>query len=153
ILAFVVPDSWTRSQFGELARALVGGMRDRAAEGAVILAGGVVLFVLGLLDDRKPLGPAIKGVVMVAVALLVAWLGNVRIAQFAGPTISIALTVAWIFIITNTFNFLDNMDGLSAGVAAICCAFLLICGVMAGQMLVPALAGVFLGAILGFLFF
>jgi UDP-GlcNAc:undecaprenyl-phosphate GlcNAc-1-phosphate transferase len=164
-LAFCVPvglvlaatyfasERWVAESFGVLAGALYGGLRLRAAQASAIMTGGVALFLLGVRDDWKPLGPLVKGLVIAGVAVFVAWAGNVRIAHFAGEAGSIALTVVWIFVITNTFNFLDNMDGLSAGVAAICAAFLMICGIMAGQMLVPALAGVFLGSILGFLFF
>jgi UDP-GlcNAc:undecaprenyl-phosphate/decaprenyl-phosphate GlcNAc-1-phosphate transferase len=42
------------------------------------------------------------------------------------------------------------MDGLSSGVAAICLIFFIVCGLLAGQVLVPALGCVFLGALLGF---
>jgi UDP-GlcNAc:undecaprenyl-phosphate/decaprenyl-phosphate GlcNAc-1-phosphate transferase len=59
--------------------------------------------------------------------------------------------VVWIAVMTNALNFLDNMDGLSAGVAGICAAGLAVCGLMAGQMLVPALALALLGACVGFL--
>ena len=60
------------------------------------------------------------------------------------------LTVCWFIVIINAFNFLDNMDGLSAGMAWICLAFFTVCGLMAGQVFVPALACVLLGAIGGF---
>ena len=90
---------------------------------------------------------------MTLVGLMVSTAGGVRIAVFLGPLLSILVTTAWIVIITNAFNFLDNMDGLSAGVACIATAFLIICGVLAGQVFVPGLACIFLGAILGFLIF
>jgi UDP-GlcNAc:undecaprenyl-phosphate GlcNAc-1-phosphate transferase len=119
----------------------------------VILAGGVVLHLLGLWDDLRPLGALPKLGVMAIVGLLVSVVGEVRIAEMWGPVASVLLTTAWIVVVTNAFNFLDNMDGLSAGVACICAAFLVVCGVMAGQVLVPGLACIFLGAMLGFLFF
>jgi UDP-GlcNAc:undecaprenyl-phosphate GlcNAc-1-phosphate transferase len=50
-------------------------------------------------------------------------------------------------------NLLDNMDGLSAGVAAIACAFFTLLAVMHGQIWVSIVAAVLLGAILGFLYF
>lgn len=76
-----------------------------------------------------------------------------RLAEFAGSIGAIALTTLWIVIITNSLNFLDNMDGLSGGVTAIAAAFLAAAGVMAGQVFVPALAAVLCGAVCGFLVF
>lgn len=152
LAAFMISDALLSENLGDLARHVAGGLRDHAGQAGAILSGGLVLLVLGVLDDRKPLGPWPKLLVIAGVSVFVATVGRVRIAEFAHPAISIGLTVLWMIVITNAFNFLDNMDGLSAGVAAICMAFLLICGVMAGQWLVPAIAAVMLGATLGFLF-
>ncbi len=152
LAAFLVSDAWVRDHFGDLARDLAGGLRDHAGQAFAILVGGMALLLLGVLDDRKPLGPLPKLLIIACVSVFVASVGRVRIAEFAHPAISIGLTVLWMIVITNAFNFLDNMDGLSAGVAAICMGFLLICGVMAGQWLVPAIAAAMLGATLGFLF-
>jgi UDP-GlcNAc:undecaprenyl-phosphate GlcNAc-1-phosphate transferase len=128
----------------------VGGLQDRAGQGAVILLGAVIVHLLGLVDDVRPLGAVVKLFTNLGVALLVVLLGDVRIATMWGPAVSVVLTVGWFVVIINAFNFLDNMDGLSAGVAWICLAFFAVCGLMAHQVLVPALAGLFLGAIGGF---
>lgn len=153
LLAVALPQAWIAETFGETVRAYVGGMRDRAGQLVVILVGGAVLHGLGLLDDRRPLPAGRKLLVIIAVAFFVAVVGRVRIAEFAGVGVSVALTTAWFVVIVNALNFLDNMDGLSAGVAALGLLFLAVCGLMAGQVLVPALAGVFLGAVVGFLIF
>jgi UDP-GlcNAc:undecaprenyl-phosphate GlcNAc-1-phosphate transferase len=133
--------------------AYVGGIRNRTGQLLVILLGGLLLHVLGLADDKRPLSPSPKLLAIVAVAILTATVGRVRLAEFAGPTLSVILTTVWYIVIVNAFNFLDNMDGLSAGVAGICLLFITICGLMAGQVLVPALGCVFLGAVAGFLVF
>ncbi len=148
-----VPDTWVINRLGQVAQAYLGGIRDRAWQMVVILVGGVILHVVGLLDDRRPLAAVPKLLVILAVGLLVATLGKVRVAEFAGPGVSIALTTIWFAVIVNSLNFLDNMDGLSAGVACICLFFLAVCGLMAGQVLVPGLACVFAGAVGGFLIF
>jgi len=57
----------------------------------------------------------------------------------------------WLVAITNAFNFLDNMDGLSAGVAAICAVALLGASASMGQVFVSSLLCLLLGALLGFL--
>ena len=146
---------WIEHALGESLAAYAGGAQARSAHLLVILGGGVALHLLGLLDDLRPQGPRRKLLAMTLIGALVSWLADVRIAQFdfmpAGA--SIALSVAWIVVITNAFNFLDNMDGLSAGIALICCAALAACGVLAGQVLVPALALLLAGALCGFLIF
>ena len=152
-VAMAVPSQWIAQVFGETIEPYVGGLRERALPTLIILVGGVVLHLLGLIDDVRPLGAPAKLGVMALVGLLVSVAGGVRIAEFMGPVASILLTTAWIVVVTNAFNFLDNMDGLSAGVACVCTVFLIICGVMAGQVLVPGLACIFLGAMLGFLVF
>jgi UDP-GlcNAc:undecaprenyl-phosphate GlcNAc-1-phosphate transferase len=153
VLATLAPETWIAAQFGELVRAYVGGIRERTAQMLVVLVGGLVLHVVGLLDDRRPLRALPKLLAIIAVAMFVAVVGRVRLAEFAGPTVSVLLTTVWFVVIVNAFNFLDNMDGLSAGVAAIVLLFLAICGLMAGQVFVPALAAVLLGAVGGFLIF
>lgn len=153
VVARLVPAETITELAGAGFEADVGGLRERVAPTLIILAGGVVLHLVGLLDDVRPLGAFVKLGIMTAVGLLVSLAGGVRIAEFLGPVASILLTTLWIVVVTNAFNFLDNMDGLSAGVACICTAFVVICGVMAGQVLVPGLACIFLGAMLGFLVF
>ncbi len=134
-------------------RDYVDGLRERATQGLVILVGGALLHALGLYDDVRPQGPWIKLGVMCLVGVLVATVGQVRAFDFAGSAAAVVLTTLWIVVIINAFNFLDNMDGLSAGVACICGLMLILCGVLAGQVLVPALGCVFVGAIGGFLVF
>jgi UDP-GlcNAc:undecaprenyl-phosphate GlcNAc-1-phosphate transferase len=69
----------------------------------------------------------------------------------AGRWPSVAVTVIWIAAITNAFNFLDNMDGLSAGVAAVCATAFLITTILIGQWFVAATLALLLGSTLGFL--
>jgi len=151
--ALLTPPETIESWFGVAVRDYVGGIASRATPTLVLLGGALVLHLMGLRDDLRPLGPYTKLAVIAVVAFCVAQFGDVRVAILLGPGSSLAITVAWIVIVTNAFNFLDNMDGLSAGVACICCAVLVACGMIAGQVLVPSLAGMFAGAIAGFLVF
>ena len=57
----------------------------------------------------------------------------------------------WVVAITNAFNLLDNMDGLSAGVAMIASIYFLLLAAMSNQYLVGALAAALAGACAGFL--
>ncbi|MCG3126682.1 MAG: putative undecaprenyl-phosphate N-acetylglucosaminyl 1-phosphate transferase [Phycisphaerae bacterium] len=139
--------------FGDAIADHVGGLKLRQSEALAILISTALMHLAGLIDDVRPLSALVKLLVTVAAALLVSLWGGVRIAQFAGFPLSVVLTIVWLCVTTHAFNFLDNMDGLSAGVAAIVAACLAACGLLAGQMLVPVLACLLLGAALGFLTF
>jgi UDP-GlcNAc:undecaprenyl-phosphate GlcNAc-1-phosphate transferase len=67
--------------------------------------------------------------------------------------LNLAGTILWVVGITNALNLLDNMDGLSGGVATVACVFFLLLAVMSGQYLVASLAAALLGACLGFLYY
>jgi len=71
----------------------------------------------------------------------------------AGSMLAVALSISWIVVVTNAMNFLDNMDGLSAGVGAVAAALYLAATLMAGQWFVAGLSALLLGALLGFLVF
>jgi len=129
----------------------VPGAAGRVPMGLGILGGAVALHVLGLIDDRRALGPWIKLAAQLAICLIVVLAFNVRVLTAVSPAGSVILSVLWLAGITNAFNFLDNMDGLSAGVAAICCAALLGTALSMGQVFVSAWLCLLLGALLGFL--
>src|SRR5688572_7968290 len=84
------------------------------AELSAILIGATFLAVVGLLDDRFNLGIRIRLVAMTAAAIILI-LAGVQIRLFNNPVIDYPLTVIWVLAITNAMNFLDNMDGLCAG--------------------------------------
>lgn len=149
--AHMVSDGWLAERLGPLIRDLVGGVRLHASQALILTGGGLALSIMGLLDDWRPLRPVLKLTAILLVAAGVCWFGDLRLAAFLGTPASLTLSVLWICVMTNSLNFLDNMDGLSAGVAAICGAFFVVCGGMAGQILVPALGALFVGAVLGFL--
>ena len=111
-----------------------------------------ILFVtLGCWDDRHELRPAAKFSGQCLIALLVAAAG-VRITLFVHSALfSYAITVLWILSVTNAFNFMDNMNGLCAGLGAIAASCFALIAAAAGQYLVALIALVCAGALLGFL--
>ena len=118
---------------------------------AVLLGLGLVLAVMGLVDDlRGGLSPRLRLLVEAAVGVAVGITGSG--AELGGPVLlDLVVTVIWVVGVTNAFNLLDNMDGLSAGVAALAAAaFCLIAG-LNGQFLVAALAAAVAGCATGFL--
>jgi len=122
-----------------------------------ILLAGAAIHALGLWDDRKSLGPFFKLFVQLLVITALVLAANLRILTFldhaipGGNVISIIVTVLWIAAVTNAFNFLDNMDGLSAGVASICTTAFLFATLSIGQWFVAAGLALLLGSMLGFL--
>lgn len=119
-----------------------------------ILVCALALFALGLWDDKRRLGPFLKLAVQLAVAIIAAGLADIRVAFFIeNRLIASLLSALWITLIINAFNFLDNIDGASAGIAAIASSILFIAGVISGQIFVSGLALIFIGALLGFLAF
>jgi UDP-GlcNAc:undecaprenyl-phosphate GlcNAc-1-phosphate transferase len=117
----------------------------------VLLVGGLLMVSLGIYDDKNELNARTKLLGQIAIALLVA-LAGMRISLFMHNTVaSFVLTILWIVTITNAMNFLDNMDGLCAGIGLVCAAmFGLIAGIQQ-QYFVCLLAFSLAGALLGFL--
>ena len=133
-------------------RALARGSVEQLPLVLAFLAAGFGMWLLGLVDDRRALGPFIKlGVQLAITTALVLPFPEVRLLTVLGLVPSVVVTVLWIAGVTNAFNFLDNMDGLSAGVAAICATVLMATSVLAGQVFVPATLALFVGACVGFL--
>ena len=126
---------------------------------AAVLVGMLVFHIMGLIDDRKRLGPFSKLFVQLGVAGVLAGFFNVRIFDFLehhGPlgfAASVIISVLWIVTITNAMNFLDNMDGLSSGIGIVCGVMYLAATLINGQWFVAALAALLVGALLGFLCF
>ena len=116
------------------------------------LMGSGMMFVLGLLDDFLHIQPYSKliGQIIATSFILMNELGF-DIPSF--PLLGVFLTFLWIVGITNAFNLLDNMDGLSAGTGAIVALCLLCAGLMTGNELVAICAAGLCGALIGFLRF
>lgn len=130
------------------------GAREQSSLGVGLLIAAIAMHLLGLWDDRRALGPYLKLIIQLAIiGALVIVFEPLRALTMLGRPASIALTILWIAAITNAFNFLDNMDGLSAGVAAVCTLAFLITTVSIEQWFVAAALALLLGACLGFLCF
>ena len=117
----------------------------------VLLVGGVLMVALGLYDDKHELRARIKLLDQFGIALLVA-LAGMRVTLFIeSQFVSFVLTLLWIVTITNAMNFLDNMDGLCAGVGLVCSLLFGFIAALQDQYFVCVLALALAGALLGFL--
>ena len=125
------------------------GSPGTASIAPVLLCAGL-MFLLGVVDDVRPIGPAPKLICQMLVASIV--LSTTAPVSITGwPVIDQVLCFVWIIGITNAFNLLDNMDGLAAGIAAVAgvCSLAVLLPQSEGPMTVGLAA--FVGAVLGFL--
>jgi len=159
VLALVV--LWICHQFGvkipplntSTTPLLAHGAHRRGLELAAIFAGAVGMLLVGLWDDKNESSPAVKFICQFAVAALVAASGA-RITLFVPNTLfSFAVTILWILTVINAFNFMDNMNGLCAGLGAIGAFFFALAAATAAvpQYLVALIAFLTCGALVGFL--
>jgi len=130
---------------------LIHGLTRRTPQLVAILLGAIGMTILGILDDRHELRPITKFTGQLLVAGLVAAAG-VRITLFVhNPIFSFAVTVLWILTLINALNFMDNMNGLCAGLGAIAAVSFGVLAAAAGQYLVATMAFLITGALGGFL--
>jgi UDP-GlcNAc:undecaprenyl-phosphate GlcNAc-1-phosphate transferase len=137
---------------GCIAALLTFGDRFYVSQVVSILVGATLVSFLGIWDDRRGLRPLLKllGQIL-ATGILI--MSGVQVGLLRNPVLNLAVTMLWMVGITNALNLLDNMDGLSGGVATVACVFFLLLAVMSGQYLVGSLAAALLGACVGFLYF
>jgi UDP-GlcNAc:undecaprenyl-phosphate GlcNAc-1-phosphate transferase len=127
------------------------GLSHRAHRLAGIFAGALGILLVGWLDDKYELRPRTKFAGQLLIAAMVAASG-VRITLFVHNAIfHYAITILWILTMLNAFNFMDNMNGLCAGLAAIGAWYFGLIAAAGGQYLVALIAFLTFGALLGFL--
>ena len=130
---------------------IVHGIDRRALELAVLGAGAIAMTLLGWLDDKHELKalPKFAGQIIVAIAVAAACK---RVTLFVHSEIfSYAITVLWILTVINAFNFMDNMNGLCAGLGAIGAWKFAVIAAAEGEYLVAIVALLGCGALAGFL--
>lgn len=123
-----------------------------------ILAAAALITLVGALDDRLELHPAVKlaGQLAAAIVLVNAdvvvdaftfpFLHRVELGDFGGP-----LTVFALVVLMNIVNFSDGADGLAAGVCAIAALAFAVIAFDLGRNTAGILAAITAGAALGFL--
>ncbi len=125
-------------------------------EGELLLAAGVLLPALGLaavgfFDDKANLNPYLRLFFQASFAL-VAWLLGTQFELTGVPVLDAALFVAWVMVIVNGVNLLDNSDGLAASTVLVSAIGGAIIAVLFNQQLVSLLAIALAGVAAGFLF-
>lgn len=124
-----------------------------------IICGGIIMFVLGVFDDKYDLPAVYKFLVQLFVAMAVVrsglafqfidvpFIGAVETGALSG-----VLTVLWILGVTNAINLIDGLDGLSGGISFIALTTTAFLAAMEADYLCFVLAMIYMGSLLGFLF-
>jgi UDP-GlcNAc:undecaprenyl-phosphate GlcNAc-1-phosphate transferase len=130
----------------------------------VLLAAAVITLV-GALDDRFELHPALKllGQVLAAVivvhygvavkAITLPFVGHLSFPNTGPADAGPVLTVLGLVLLMNVVNFSDGVDGLAAGVCAIIAAAMAVIAFDLGHQEPGVLAALTAGAALGFLLY
>jgi UDP-GlcNAc:undecaprenyl-phosphate GlcNAc-1-phosphate transferase len=116
--------------------------------GAVI-SGAAVVAILGLVDDIRPLGLSTRLLTECAASALVVQAGA-ELHVFGGD-VDAVMTTAWIVVVTNSFNLIDNMDGAAATVGLATTGLLAVTAYTCGQAGVAVLALALCAGCAGFL--
>ena len=125
-----------------------------------ILGPAALVFLLGVYDDLKGVGPYVKFAVQ-AIAASMLYAGGLRIVNIPvlfgdrvlPSIVGWAFTVIWVLAITNAFNLIDGLDGLAAGSALFSTLVVFVVALLHGPSLVEIMTIALAGSILGFLRF
>lgn len=128
------------------------------AGGGLLLA-GLILTIVGAIDDVKDLPASRQLLAQVACALLVVPFG-VEVRFVTNPFsetaidlrwLAVPITVIWLVAVANAVNWVDGIDGLAAGVSAIAALTLALLAAWSRQPALALLAGALFGSLVGFL--
>ena len=127
----------------------------------VVFCSGLAMFLLGFLDDVRPLGAKKKLLGQIVIAAF-AWCGGIQIETLKNPfdghifqlgAYGSGLTILWLIALPNLINLIDGIDGLAGGISLMLMALLSYVGI-ANACFYPSLcAAGMVGAILAFLRF
>jgi len=146
------PPSWLSSDYDFLRRMLPFPIQLDQLR--LIFIGSTMIMLIGLADDIKGthFSYKVKFLVQFCAAFLVVS-GGMRTQFMPGTALNYLISILWIVGITNSFNLLDNMDGLSAGVALISALVLFLVVSGQGQFAAAMVLLVYAGSVLGFLYY
>ena len=128
-----------------------------------IMIASTLIVILGIFDDRKPLKAIFKLLVQIVAALIVIYVGGVKIDAITNPNIfspnvylelgwfSVPITVLWICGVTNAVNLIDGLDGLAAGIASISSICIMIIALLTKEYHIAVFTACLAGGCLGFL--
>jgi len=129
----------------------VPGIQKVTGKISAVLTGGLLVVGSGLVDDVMGLKPGQKLSLQILTSAVI-FASGIRISMLVENFFwSAAVTISWLVFMMNSFNLLDNMDGLSSGVALVAGSIFLLAAISQGQVFVSTILAVFLGSVAGFL--
>lgn len=152
----------TGEQAPEALATHLDGVQERTPMLLVLLGCLFALHLIGLVDDRRALSAWPKLIAQIVAAFVMVFFFESRLLTMldtAGgleplaPWPSVLVSIAWLIVMTNAVNMLDNMDGLAGGVASIAGILFLVAALLNGQWFVACMLALLVGATLGFLVF
>lgn len=117
----------------------------------ILLSSGIV-FLFGLIDDARclPVWVKLAGQLLAALVLMKS---GVQVLLFQQDWLNWALTLFWLVGVTNAYNFVDSMDGLATGLAALASAFFMLVTIQSQQQQLSLLSTALFGACIGSFFY
>lgn len=139
--------------------------RDFSWQTGAIFLGGILLLVIGTLDDwYKTKGkdfPALPKLIVQVLAAVLVYASGIVFTGFVNPfsgeyvmlpvILQFVLTILWIFGVTTVINFSDGLDGLAGGLSAISAITLFVVALAMGQSNSAIMAIILVGAALAYL--
>lgn len=114
----------------------------------------MIISLVGFIDDKVNLGYKSKLIIQVSTSIYVslALVSEGFLTQLSDLyIINVLLSMFWIVIVTNAFNFIDNIDGAVAGLSIITSSTIFIHAALNGQTLIAVYSLCILGGSVGFL--
>lgn len=136
----------------EAVRVLASNVTLKLSQLEGIFLGCAIIFILGLLDDRFNL-PAKARLAIQILACFPPLLSGVALKLFLPAILVWPATILWIVFLTNSFNFLDNMNGLTSGIGVVICSVMAVISCLAGEWYMLLIFAMLAGALIAFWFF
>jgi UDP-GlcNAc:undecaprenyl-phosphate GlcNAc-1-phosphate transferase len=137
---------------------LISGIRNNFL--FLILVSYLPILIISIYDDLKGVNPYLRLLVQILSSSVIVtfglWFGHIRLPFSSNPLLSIfyiIITIGWFLLLINSFNFIDGLDGLAAGIATIASLIIFINKLAIGNTQAALMCLGICGASLGFLRF
>lgn len=130
-----------------------GIVQIRLKLAGVILTSALMLAV-GLMDDLYEQKPAVKIALQSVVVIIMCYVFSIRLSLFVqNPHAQSFVTLIWVLFIMNTFNLLDNADGMCGSVAFVISGLFFALFLRLDNVFIAFAALALAGSLIGFLVF
>jgi len=114
--------------------------RGLSRETIGIIVASSMMLIFGVMDDWRELSISTKFLVQVIATSLLVFFGIRTQIVYIGNTLNLIITFIWVLAITNAFNHLDVIDGLTAGCAMITALAFLAVSLLNGDIKIAILS-------------